>query len=206
MVVTSVVPFDKKRKKIYIDGEYAFLLYYMDMKECGVHEGEELSDSQYRKIIEEILPKRAKLRAMNLLKSKDYTRKQLGDKLAEGLYPAEIIEEALDYVQSYKYIDDERYARDYITYHMASRSRKRITQDLMGKGVSKDVFEPVLNELYAEEPGDPEYDQVLQLLRKKKYDPENCDYKEKQKIMAFLLRKGFDMSTVRRAMNCDFDD
>lgn len=205
MLVTSIVPFDKKRKKIYIDGEFAFLLYFGDVRDLGIKEGEVITDEMMARITQEILPKRAKLRAMNLLKSKDYTRKQLGDKLSEGLYPKEIIEEALDYVQSYKYIDDERYARDYITYHMAGRSRKRIAQDLTSKGVSKDVFLPIMDELYEEEQGDPEYEQVLELLRKKHYDPENSDYKEKQKIMAFLLRKGFGMETVRRAMNCDFE-
>jgi regulatory protein len=205
MIVTSIVPFDKKRKKIFIDGEYAFLLYFGDIRDCGIKEGKELPEAEYHRILEEILPKRAKLRAMNLLKSRDYTRKQLGDKLAEGLYPGDVIEEALNYVEFYRYIDDERYARDYITYHMSSRSRKRIAQDLANKGISRDILGPVMEELYAEEDGDIEFEQVMELLRKKHYDPDTADFKEKQKLMAFLLRKGFDMSTVRKAMNCDFD-
>ncbi|MFQ9032927.1 MAG: hypothetical protein ACLR7F_13830 [Waltera sp.] len=35
----------------------------------------------------------------------------------------------------FHYIDDLRYAVDYITYHENSRSRRRIEQDLQGKGI-----------------------------------------------------------------------
>ena len=85
--------------------------------------------------MQEVLPKRAKLRAMNLLQGREYTTAQLRTKLQQGYYPTEIIEQAIDYVAGFHYIDDLRYAVDYITYHEDSRSRRRIEQDLQGKGI-----------------------------------------------------------------------
>lgn len=200
MIVTDVVEFDKKRSKIFIDGEFAFVLYKGELKDYSVKAGKELSESDYREILEIVLPKRCKLRAMNLLQKKDYTEKQLRNKLLEGLYPGEIVDEAIEYVKSYNYLNDERYARDYITYHMSTRSRTRIIQDLTGKGISKDDLMPIIEELYAEDNGEAELDQIKTLLVKKHYDPQTSDYKEKQKIMAFLMRKGYNLSDIKRAM------
>ena len=74
-------------------------------------------------------------------------------------------------------------------------------QDLTGKGLSKELLLPIIEELYAEESGDIEFDQIKVLLEKKHYDPGSIDYKEKQKIMAFLMRRGFQISTIRKAMD-----
>lgn len=201
MTITDIVEFDKKRCKVFIDGEFAFLLYKGELRDFGIKTGANISDATYKEIMERVLDKRCKLRAMNLLQKKDYTTKQLRDKLDEGLYPKELVDEAIEYVRSYKYLDDERYARDYISYHMTTRSKNRIMQDLTGKGLSKELLLPIIEELYAEESGDIEFDQIKVLLEKKHYDPGNIDYKEKQKIMAFLMRRGFQISTIRKAMN-----
>lgn len=203
MIITEITELDKKRCKVFIDGEYAFVLYKGEIRDYSLKSGAEISESIYDEIMSAVLPKRAKLRAMNLLQKKDYTEKQLRDKLLEGMYPAEIIDDAINYVKSFKYIDDDRYARDYITYHMENRSRSRITQDLLGKGLSKEVISGAMEEIYAEDEGDVEINQIRALLAKKHYDPENCDYKDKQKIMAFLLRKGYSMSLIRKVMSTD---
>ncbi len=201
MIISEIKELDKKRVKVYIDNEFAFVLYKGELRDYSIKEGQELSEASYQEIMDVVLPKRCKLRAMNLLQKKDYTEKQLHDKLSEGLYPREIIDDAIHYVKAYHYLDDERYARDYITYHMSIRSKNRIIQDLSGKGISKDIFMPIVEELYVEEDSDVELDQIKKLLLKKHYDPELTEYKEKQKIMAFLMRKGFQMSDIRRAMD-----
>ncbi len=200
MIVTDIVEFDKKRSKIFIDGEFVFVLYKGELKDYNVKVGQELSESDYREILEVVLPKRAKLRAMNLLQKKDYTEKQLRDKLLEGLYPKDIVDEAIEYVKSYRYLDDERYARDYITYQMSMRSKARIIQDLNGKGIPKDILMPIIEELYAEDEGESELEQIKKLLVKKHFDHLSTDVKEKQKIIAFLMRKGYNLSSIKRAM------
>ena len=202
MTITDIVEFDKKRCKVFIDGEFAFLLYKGELRDFGIKTGANISDATYKEIMEGVLNKRCKLRAMNLLQKKDYTTKQLRDKLDEGLYPKELVDEAIEYVRSYKYLDDERYARDYIAYHMTTRSKNRIVQDLIKKGINKELLMPVLEEIYSEDSGDVELEQVRALLDKKHYDPDMTDFKEKQKIMAFLVRRGFQMSTIRKAMDC----
>ena len=136
MLVTDIVDVTKTRSRIFLDGSFAFVLYPGELRKYHIEKDKEMNDAAYSELMENVLPKRAKLRSMNLLQSREYTEKQLMDKLLQGGYPEQIAEEALEYVKSYHYIDDDRYAATYIEYHVDSKSRQRITQDLMKKGIS----------------------------------------------------------------------
>jgi hypothetical protein len=151
--------------------------------------------------MQEVLPKRAKLRAMNLLQGREYTTAQLRTKLQQGFYPTEIIEQAIAYVAGFHYIDDLRYAVDYITYHEDSRSKRRIEQDLQGKGIPAATMEQAW-QVWREKGGEQdEQSMIRELLHKKHYDPEaETDWKERQKIYAFLVRKGFSAEAIRKAI------
>lgn len=200
MRVTQIVELSKSRSKVYIEQEFAFVLYKGELRLYHVREGEKLAEEDYNIIMQEVLPKRAKLRAMNLLKSREYTTAQLRSKLKQGFYPDTVIEEALAYVASFHYTDDLRYARDYITYHAEKKSSKRIEQDLQNKGLSRDVIEQAWAEWQELGGQQDEQSMIKELLCKKHYDPEQADYKEQQRIYAFLMRKGFSGEQIRRAM------
>lgn len=202
MIITSIKEYDKKRSQIYIDGEKAFLLYKGEIRKYKLEVDQELDQITYDVIVREVLSKRAILRAMNLLQKRDYTEYKLREKLKDGGYPQECTEEAIEYVKSYKYLDDQRYASDFVRYYKESRSKKRISMDLTQKGVDKDLIAQVLEEEYAEEDSDVELDQIRHLLIKKHYDPE-MEYKDKQKIMAFLYRKGYSTELIYKAMDMD---
>ena len=200
MKVTRILELSKSRSKVYIDEEFAFVLYKGELRLYHVREGEELSEEDYNKIILEVLPKRAKLRAMNLLMGREYTREELRRKLASGCYPEQIIEDALDYVESYRYIDDGRYALSYITYHEEDKNRRQIEQKLMQKGISKDTLEKAWQEW--EEKGGRQDEQAMieKLLQKRHYMRETADIKEQQRTYAFLMRKGFSSEAIRSAI------
>lgn len=202
MIITSIKEYDKKRSQIYIDGEKAFLLYKGEIRKYKLEQDKEIDQITYDVIVREVLGKRAILRAMNLLQKRDYTEYKLREKLGDGGYPDSCIEDAIDYVKSYKYLDDRRYASDYARYYKESRSRKRIEQDLVQKGINKDLITEVMEEEYDSEDEDIELDQIRHLLIKKHYSL-SMDYKDKQKIMAFLYRKGYSTELIYKAMDMD---
>lgn len=205
MKVTRIEEVSKSRSRVYIDEEFAFVLYKGELRSFHIREGEEVRTEDYCSIMEELLPKRAKLRAMNLLKSREYTVKQLHDKLKEGGYPEESTAQALDYVGSFHYMDDLRYATSFIQNHEGNRSRRRIEQDLLGKGIDRTV----LGQAWAiwEEDGgcQDESAMIRELLEKKGFDREAADRKERQRMYGFLMRKGFPAELVRRAVLSDTD-
>ena len=146
MKITRIEEMTGSRSRVFIDGEFAFVLYRGELRTYHIVEGQELSMEDHDAILTQVLPRRAKLRAMNLLKNREYTEKQLRDKLCEGGYPEQIVEEALSYVESFHYIDDLRYATAYITCHEDTRSRRRIQQDLLGRGIAPDLLEEAWRE------------------------------------------------------------
>lgn len=200
MTVTEITELSKSRYKVWLDGEAAFALYRGELKRFHVAEGTELSAEDYRTIMEEVLPKRAKLRAMNLLKEREYTTSQLREKLTQGDYPERVIDEALDYVASYHYTDDLRYAVSYITCHESDRSRRRIEQDLRGKGISADTLEQAWLTWEDQGGSQDEETMIRALLEKRHYDPETADYREIARQTGFLMRKGFSGDAIRRAL------
>lgn len=196
MTVTAITELTGTRSKIEIDQTFAFVLYKGELRLYHIVLGEEISEKDYRTIMEEVLPKRARLRAMNLLTSKDYTTRKLRDKLKEGGYPEEIIEDALNYVASYHYTDDTRYALGFIKDHESTRSRRRIEQDLKNRGVSEEIIEEAWTKYEEETGGQDEEAMIEALLRKKGFDRETADQKQLQKMYAFLAGKGFSSEKI----------
>ena len=96
---------DKKRKKVYIDYEYAFFLYNSELRRFGIVQGEEISDTIYHELNEVLVAKRAKARALYILKSAQKTKKQLMEKLIGGGYSTYHAQLAVEYAQSFGYIE-----------------------------------------------------------------------------------------------------
>lgn len=196
MTVTGIEPLGKNRSRVYVDEQPAFILYRGELSRYGIEEGSTLTEEVCREIMEEVLTKRAKLRCMNLLKSMDRTEFQLRQKLALGEYPAEIIDQALDYVKSFGYVNDVSYTERYIELRRERDSRIQITRDLMQKGIAKEIIEAAFEE---REPVD-EGEMIRRWIEKKHMDPDTASPKEKQKMYLFLMRKGFSSGEVSRAL------
>lgn len=203
MIVTQVTCIARGRYRVCTEEQTAFILYGGELKRLGIREGEVLSEESLRQIREEILPDRAKKRAMHLLEKRDYTAAGLREKLKGGEYPESCIEEAVAYVESYGYVDDERYARDFITYNLDRKSRTRIGQDLMRRGIPRETIQEIFEELEEEGTKQDEDAMIRILLEKKKYDAKTATGQEKQRMRAFLYRKGFHFDAINSALLLD---
>ena len=196
MIVTKIEEVTKAKCRIEIDQEFAFVLYKGELRMYHIREGEELDSAIYEEIVEKLLPKRATMRAMNLLKSRPYTEYQLRQKLSMGGYPQDAQEKAISYVKNYHYIDDRQYAMDYIEYHQESKTKQKLLQSLMSKGLSKELILECFDEIVGDRKKELEEEQILKILRKKNYDPEQWTFEEKQRLMASLYRKGFSSELI----------
>jgi regulatory protein len=106
-------------------------------------------------------------------------------------------------VKSYGYIDDRKYAEDFISCHMADRSRKKMELDLCRKGIDRKIIQEIMERLTEEGEGPDEFLAAQKFLEKKNFDPNHAGNKEKQKMSAFLYRKGFHMDIIRRVLLLD---
>lgn len=203
MIVTGISEMSKSRVKIEIDGEFAFVLYKGELRVYGIKEGNTISMENYETIMQEVLPRRAKMRAMNLLKSRAYTRMQLLNKLTEGGYPEELARCAVDYTESFGYVNDEQYVRDFIDYNKERKTRRRMLADLTCKGISKQFFDQIFDEEVGEDRTDLERKQIKEWIRKKNFSPDEASMEDMRKMTAFLYRKGFSVDTIRSVLSLD---
>ena len=197
MTVTKIEPVTKTRYKVYVDGQFAFLLYKGELSRYHIAEDSELEEKTYQSIRKEIILKRAKLRAMHLLNDMGRTESQLRTKLLRNDYPSDIVEEAIAYVKSFGYINDAEYTRSFIENRKEKKSKKEIYAALCQKGLPKDLIETALEECYAD---DDSIAAIEAIVRKKKFDPKSTDYKEMQKMMGYLVRKGFRYDDIRQVI------
>lgn len=143
-----------------------------------------------------------KERSLYLIEYSPKTEKQLKDKLKKGgKYTDEIIDKTIEFLKKHKYIDDESLARRYIELNKERYSKTVIFQKLYQKGIKRELIDILKQDesiFYDEE------SLCKKLLHKKCPDykdiKDTMDIKERQKIYAYLVRKGISYDTVQRVL------
>ncbi len=137
----------------------------------------------------------ARNKAVYYLQFSAKTESELRKKLAEqGFLPASI-DSAIDFVKQYRYLDDEDYVRRYIERNGRKKSRKQIEFELRQKGVRDDLVQAGLEEMPVDEAA-----QIEKILEKRGYAGEEASREERQKISAYLARKGFPYEAIQTAL------
>lgn len=193
MIVTEIKPVTRQKFQIELDGQPAFVLYKGELSRYHIQKDKELPQEIYEELVGQVLTKRAKLRAMHLLEKMDRTRAELKKKLEQSGYPAKAVEEALEYVESFHYIDDVRYAARYIEFQKSKKGKARLKMELLQKGISAEIVARALEE--AEEQMDAK-ETIRRMIQSKRKGEGPLEEKEKQRLYGFFMRKGFSSSEI----------
>lgn len=147
---------------------------------------------------------KGKKRALRLLERKDYSRKELTERLLKDGYEESMVEQIIEYVDSFHYIDDTRVAGNFIRGRKESKSKRELQYLLKQKGISEEEIEIALEENYRNEDGIAQEEvAILKYLKKYQMQEETIkemSYEEKQKFAAKLYRKGFDSDKIRKLL------
>ena len=202
MTVTAIEPYPKGkgRVSVYLNDRFAFVLYKGELSQYGLEPGTVVDEDLYDRIMNETIILRAKKRGMNLLQKMDRTEADVRRKLSEGGYPPAAVDAAIEYLRSFHYIDDMRYASDYIRFKSQSFSRRQIMMKLSEKGISKDIIETAFSEFDTDN-GDEGNGYEKALIRKLilKRCPQGAgslDFEGRRKLISYLYGKGFSLSDI----------
>ncbi|RKJ48893.1 regulatory protein RecX [bacterium 1XD42-54] len=188
------------RYLVVLEDDFQFPLYGKELDHYDIREAGVLREAAETEILQELLPKRAKLCAMHFLQNSDRTEEQVRRKLRTLFYPEDIITLAVSYVKQYHYIDDVRYAANYIEYRSDSKSMRQLEQELYQKGISKEDIEAAKEQIDCPDEGI----QIRNWLEKKGYSSEQADRKETERIYRFLARRGYSISAIQKEIR-NFD-
>ena len=198
---------DPNRVNIYIDESFFCGISLDTLASENLYEGLEIDDSVIESILQKDLRSRFLTRVMEYISRSPKTEFQIKRYLRELKFKKrdiwfkgdilidwdEFFNEILKKLKEYKYIDDESFARSFVSSRLRNKPRGKsvLISELISKGVSKDIAEMVCNEDMGDE---------LDILRKafeKRFKEKKFDIKD-QKMVGYLLRKGFSWDLIEQ--------
>jgi regulatory protein len=130
--------------------------------------------------------------AIKLLAAKPRSVAELRERLMSKSGRAEaIVESVLNKLREYGYVDDERFAHDYVSLRLRQRplGRRRLQHDLALKKVDRGAAEGALKAAYEEIPEDQLIDRAIERRTRLRGCP--ASRAEAKKLLDHLLRQGF---------------
>lgn len=197
--ITECVACGKTKCRVVLDSEYIFQLYNSEVRKYHIKQEGLLTQESFIEI-QEILYKRGLSRCLHLIKDRDYTQADIEKKLRESDYPQDIIKKICERMITEGFINDERYAKNYVISHMKLKSRKQIIYALMSKGVNSEYIEAAFEDMQDLYGVDAEAENVKKLLIKKigAANPADFEYEDRMKIFAYLGRKGYEYELIKK--------
>ncbi len=137
------------------------------------------------------------LRALRYLAQREYSRRELAQKLSadrDAREPAELAA-VLDQLEQQGYLSDARMAEQVARTRRSRFGSQRIVHELKSKGVADGLIHTVLPGLK-----ETELESALQVWRKK-FDHPPATREERAKQIRFMMNRGFSMETIQRVLS-----
>lgn len=195
----------KDKIHIYIDGEYLLTVDEIFWFSCGLVSGDEINEEELTAFEEAAGSRRAFNSALNSLDYRDHSEKEIRAKLLRK-HDADYVDEAVEKLIELDLVNDERYAENYARelFERKKFGKMRIKSELRAKGISADIANAAVEELFEEEKPD-NVQRIVDIIGKRYYNRMN-DEVGRKKVFSALQRMGYSFSDIREAMSEFSDD
>lgn len=195
----------KDKIHIYIDGEYLLTVDEIFWFSCGLVSGDEINEEELTAFEEAAGSRRAFNSALNSLDYRDHSEKEIRAKLLRK-HDADYVDEAVEKLIELNLVNDERYAENYARelFERKKFGKMRIKSELRAKGISADIANAAVEELFEEEEPD-NVQRIVDIIGKRYYNRMN-DEVGRKKVFSALQRMGYSFSDIREAMSEFSDD
>ncbi len=195
----------KDKMHIYIDGEYLLTVDEVFWFSCGYISGDEINKEELTAFEEAAGSRRAFNSALNSLDYRDHSEKEIRAKLLRK-HDADYVDEAVEKLIELDLVNDERYAENYAheLFEHKKFGKMRIKSELRAKGISADIANAAVEELFDEEEPD-NIQRIVDIIGKRYYNRMN-DEVGRKKVFSALQRMGYSFSDIREAMSEFSDD
>ena len=211
MKIERVSRKDEKNVSVYFDNGERLILSEDTFYNSGLRKGDEISDDRFSFFIEQNILYHIKQRAFSYLARRFHSERELLIKLKQKSYEERLIKLVLNELREKSFIDDQVFANHFIEEKLKKKrwGKNKIRAALFSKGVSASIIDEVLKSFDSEE----DQNEAALSLVKKKYENlkkrETDNRKLKQKLVAFLLSRGFEyeisVEVVSKIIKQDYD-
>ncbi|MDY0097390.1 MAG: RecX family transcriptional regulator [Candidatus Dojkabacteria bacterium] len=198
---------DPNRVNLYIDEEFFCGISLDTLASENLYEGLESTQEVLDRIVQRDLRSRfltrvteylshspkTEFQVYRYLKNLKFKKKNVWFKEEIYLDWDNLFDEIVDKLKEYKYIDDESFARSFVSSRLRNKPRGKsvLISELISKGVSKDTAQMVCDEDI------PDELEVLRNTFEKKYRGKEFDIND-SKMVGFLQRKGFNWDLIQQ--------
>jgi len=144
--------------------------------------------------------KRAKDYAFKLLSYRPRSIKEIQDRLKKKDYSLKVILKVIKSLKRLKFLNDKEFAKIWVENRIRTKpmGRYRLYQELIQKGIDRDLIEKTLNDYREEE----EIKLARELTQRKlERSYQNLDeVTTKRRLYGFLQRRGFSYDTIQEVM------
>lgn len=124
------------------------------------------------------------------------TKKDVYDYLIRKGFSNEETSEVCDYIEEVGLVDDDLYVKFFVedSFRIKNKGARKIVYELKQRGIDDDKIEEAI-----EEASDMEYEALKEAYERKleATKSETDPYKRKNKIICFLISRGFDYSDIK---------
>ena len=204
MTITEISAQKKKgRYNLFVDDAFYSGIDEEVIVLYGLKVGQQISEENLQNIVNQSEKKRAFKIIVDLISRKDYSEKDLKDKLLKKEININGINLAIEMAKEYGYLDDCTYAKNFVLQY-SNKSKRELKNKLFLKGIDRNIIQSIIDEIDE----DKEVENAL-LMAEKYMRNKQTDRKTLSSLYAFLQRKGFDNSTcisIIGKFKHDFDE
>lgn len=202
MVISKIEKQKKNRKRvsIFIDGEFECGVTEDSVVKFGLKSGDDISRKKLTEIIDFDEYLYAKKSAFDFLSYRLRSEREIKDKLKNKKISSKTIVRTIDHLRELGLLNDEEFTKQVIQNYITGKPKGKnfIKQKLFQKGVSRQISEKILEEVFTDV---NEKQIILEVFDKYSKKLQNYDNKEKKrKIFAYLAGKGFDFDLINQVI------
>lgn len=203
MELTAAEPRRRGLVQLFLDGEAAVKLDAQVFLQSGLKPGDQVSDQELFELIQASDARRAQEKALYLLEYRNYSKRELTEKIARTAASREAAQAASGRMEELGLIDDRRFGEDYARelFSRKGYGARRAAQELRRKGLDQELVQELV-----EKYGSPEQSgENIRRVLEKKYPGWQEDEKVRRRAFAALQRLGYSYQEVREAMGAGED-
>lgn len=186
---------DDRRVNLYLDDKfYAGISIELVMKH-HLKKGVEIEKSDLDSLILEDEKGKALDKAVKYISSTLKTTKQIRDYLKKKEYNPQTIDYVIDKMQEYKYLDDEAYAKAFISTYSNKYGKLKLVSALKSKGVSENVIDSVLSA------DDLKMENSIEATANKYLRNKPRTNETYMKLSRFLYSRGYEFDDIKSLIN-----
>lgn len=191
-IITAIEPQkkDPKRVNIYLDDEFAFGL--AGFLAAWLKVGQALTEEKINALTSDDLLEGTVQKALHFLSFRPRSISEVRKNLADRDIPENVIDETITRLQENSFLDDQKFAQNWIANRkdFRPRSRSALRMELRLKGIPEDIIQTALEDVD---------DEALTLQAARKYLRRLAGLNKlefRKKLSAHLARRGFSFASI----------